>query len=258
MGDDDEDRDIQPDHERGDPASDEQSSPTPDEAQDEEVAGRLDWLRAGVLGANDGIVATSALILGVAASTTSREAILTAGIAGLVAGAGAMAAAEYVSVSSQRDSEKAVLAKRQRELKEHPEQALAELTDLYTDKGLSHGLAEQVAHELTEHDALGAHAEAGLGLDPDNPSGPWTSAFASFAAFTVGSMVPLLGIAVPPTAWRELVVVLASVLALASTGILAARLGRSPTAKALWRNVSTGLLAMSVTYGIGSLVGHAG
>lgn len=243
-----EERDVQPQDERGDPHVDE-----PDDA---DIPGRLNWLRAGVLGANDGIVATAAIVLGVAASTTSRTAILTAGIAGLAAGAMAMAAGEYVSVSSQRDSEKALLAKQQRELRQTPEEALAKLTDLYAGKGLSHDLAEQVAHQLTEHDSLGAHAEADLGIDPDNLTGPWSSAFASFIAFTVGALVPLLAMAFAPPLWRVAVTVVASVLALASTGILAARLGQSPTAKPLWRNVASGLAAMAFTYGIGSLVGH--
>ncbi len=168
----------------------------------------------------------------------------------------AMAAGEYVSVSSQRDSEKALLAKRQRELWQTPEEALAKLSDLYADKGLSRDLAEQVAHQLTEHDSLGAHAEADLGIDPDNLTGPWNSAFASFIAFTVGALVPLLGIAFPPAPWRVGLAVAASALALATTGILAARLGQAPTAKPLWRNVSSGSVAMAFTYGIGSLVGH--
>lgn len=242
------DRDVQPHHER--------SHPENDARQEVDVSGRLNWLRAGVLGANDGIVATAAIVLGVAAATTSRTAILTAGIAALTAGAMSMAAGEYASVSSQRDSEKAMLAKQRRELSQTPEEELAKLTNLYADKGLSRALAETVARELTDHDALGAHAEADLGVDPDGLTSAWTSAFASLIAFAVGALVPLVGIAFPPTAWRIGVTVVASLLALAATGILAARLGRSPTAKPLWRNLISGTLAMAVTYSIGSLVGH--
>ena len=155
--------------------------PHDDEPHDESLAARLNWLRAGVLGANDGIVSTAGLVVGVAGATTDRRAILVAGVAGLVAGAMSMAAGEYVSVSTQRDSEQALLAKERRELREEPEEELAELAGLYVQKGLAEDLALQVAEQLTEHDALGAHAEAELGIDPDDLTNPWHAALASMS-----------------------------------------------------------------------------
>jgi len=221
------------------------------------MARRLNWLRAGVLGSNDGVVSTAGLVIGVAGATTSRTVIITAGIAGLAAGAMSMAVGEYVSVSSQRDSEHALLTKERRELEETPEEELEELTDLYATKGLTRELAKDVAIQLTAHDALGAHAEAELGIDPNNLTSPTHASVASFIAFTIGSLLPLLAIALPPTSWRVPVTVITVVLALAGTGLLAARLGSAPVHRSLWRNVIGGLLAMAVTYGIGSLVGHA-
>ena len=225
------------------------------EAHDGSVAGRLNWLRAGVLGANDGIVSTAGLVIGVAAATTERGAVLTAGLAGLAAGAMSMAVGEYVSVSTQRDSEKALIAKEIRELDEEPEEELAELTAIYRGKGLSPDVARQVAEQLTAHDALAAHAEVELGIDPENYTNPWHAAWASMAAFTVGAMLPLLAIVLPPTAWRIPFTVVAVVLALAFTGLVSARLGSSDAKRATVRVVIGGLLAMAVTYGIGALVG---
>ena len=158
---------------------------------------RLNWLRAGVLGANDGIVSTAGLVIGVAAATTSRTAILTAGLAGLVAGAMSMAVGEYVSVSTQRDTEEALLVKERRELDEMPEFELGELTALYAAKGLTDEVADEVAVQLTAHDALAAHADIELGIDPDDLSNPWHAAFASFLAFTVGSLLPLIAVLTP-------------------------------------------------------------
>lgn len=220
------------------------------------MARRLNWLRAGVLGSNDGIVSTAGLVIGVAGATTSQTVILTAGIAGLAAGAMSMAVGEYVSVSSQRDSEQALLAKERRELEETPEEELEELTDLYAAKGISRALAREVAVQLTAHDALGAHAEVELGIDPDNLTSPTHASVASFIAFTIGSLLPLLAIAFPPTSWRVPVTVVTVVLALAGTGLVAARLGSAPARRSLWRNVIGGMAAMAVTYIIGSLVGH--
>ncbi|QIM20149.1 VIT family protein [Phycicoccus sp. HDW14] len=225
------------------------------EAHDGSMASRLNWLRAGVLGANDGIVSTAGLVIGVAAATTDRGAVLTAGLAGLAAGALSMAVGEYVSVSTQRDSERALIAKEVRELREEPEAELAELAEIYEGKGLSPELALQVASELTAHDALAAHAEAELGIDPENFTNPWHAAWASMVAFTVGAVLPLLAIVLPPTGWRVPVTVVAVVLALAFTGLLSARLGDSDARRATVRVVVGGLLAMAVTYGIGSLVG---
>ncbi len=228
---------------------------THDEAHDGSFAGRLNWLRAGVLGANDGIVSTAGLVIGVAAATTDRGAVLTAGLAGLAAGAMSMAVGEYVSVSTQRDSERALIQKEIRELREEPEAELAELAGIYQGKGLSPELAHRVAVELTAHDALGAHAEAELGIDPDNLTNPWHAALASMVAFTVGALLPLLAIVLPALSWRVPVTVVAVVLALMGTGLLSARLGEADARRATVRVVAGGVLAMIVTYGIGALVG---
>jgi VIT1/CCC1 family predicted Fe2+/Mn2+ transporter len=226
-----------------------------DEPHTQNHGARLNWLRAGVLGANDGIVSTAGLVIGVAAATTDRGAILTAGLAGLAAGAMSMAAGEYVSVSTQRDTEQALLAKERHELREMPEEELAELTSLYEDRGLTPELAHQVAVQLTEHDALAAHAEVELGIDPNELTNPWHAAWASMIAFTVGAVLPLLAILLPPPGGRVPVTALAVVAALVLTGWLSASLGGARMRPAIVRNVAGGVLAMLVTYGIGSLVG---
>ncbi|GAA4686232.1 VIT family protein [Nocardioides nanhaiensis] len=229
--------------------------PHPDEPHAQGVQGRLNWLRAGVLGANDGIVSTAGIVMGVAGATSDSTAILVAGVAGLTAGALSMAAGEYVSVSTQRDSELALLEKERRELREEPEEELAELADLYVRKGLDPALAQQVAEQLTERDALGAHAEAELGIDPDELTSPVAAALASMLAFTVGALLPLLTITVSPAGARVPVTVVAVVVALALTGWSSARLGYGPPGRAVVRNVVGGLLAMAVTYAVGALVG---
>lgn len=216
---------------------------------------RLNWLRAAVLGANDGIVSTAGLVVGVASATSDRSVILVAGVAGLAAGALSMGAGEYVSVSTQHDSEHALLEKERRELAEDPEEELAELADIYIGKGLSEELAIQVARELTEHDALGAHAEAELGIDPDDLTNPWTAAWASLLSFTVGALLPLLTIVLVVADFRVPVTAVAVVLALALTGWASARFGYGPAKRAVLRNMSGGLFAMVVTYAIGALVG---
>jgi VIT1/CCC1 family predicted Fe2+/Mn2+ transporter len=226
-----------------------------DEPHEPGYRGRLNWLRAGVLGANDGIVSTAGIVMGVAGATTDRTTILIAGIAGLVAGALSMAAGEYVSVSTQRDSELALLEKERRELRDDPEDELQELAGLYVAKGLSEDLALQVAHQLTEHDALGAHAEAELGIDPDDITSPWAAALASSLAFVVGALLPLLTITLVDPDLRVPVTVASVALALALTGWASARLSFGPRGRAVLRNVAGGLLAMVVTYAIGSLVG---
>jgi VIT1/CCC1 family predicted Fe2+/Mn2+ transporter len=225
------------------------------EAHEAGVGARLNWLRAGVLGANDGIVSTAGIVIGVAAATTDRGTIATAGVAGLAAGAMSMAAGEYVSVSTQRDTEKALLAKERRELREMPRQELEELAQIYAGKGLTPDLAHEVARQLTAHDALAAHAEAELGIDPDDLTNPWHAAWASMLSFTVGALLPLLAILLPPVASRVWVTALAVVAALVLTGVVSARLGRAPLRPAVLRNVAGGVLAMAVTYAIGSLVG---
>lgn len=229
--------------------------PHEDEPHSDNVSGRLNWLRAGVLGANDGIVSTASLVVGVAGASGDRTSILVAGVAGLFAGAMSMAAGEYVSVSTQRDSEKALLEKERRELEEEPEEELAELTHLYMEKGLSEELARQVAEELTAHDALAAHAEAELGIDPEELTNPWHAAGASMVAFTVGALLPLLTITLSPESLRLWVTALSVAVALALTGWISAWLGYGRPGRAVARNVGGGLLAMGVTHFIGSLVG---
>ncbi|MDN5796853.1 MAG: VIT family protein [Intrasporangium sp.] len=219
------------------------------------LGARLNWLRAAVLGANDGIVSTAGVVVGVAGATSDRASIVVAGVAAAAAGALSMAAGEYVSVSTQRDSERAMLHLERRELHEDPEGELEELTQLYQAKGIGRPLAEEVAKALTAHDALAAHAEVELGIDPDDLTNPWHAAWASMAAFTAGALLPLLVIAFSPATIRTWVTVLAVVAALALTGWTSARIGRSPARAAALRNVGGGVVAMAVTYAIGSLVG---
>ncbi|NKS51435.1 VIT family protein [Prescottella equi] len=222
------------------------------------LSSRLNWLRAGVLGANDGIVSVAGLVVGVAAATTDRGPILTAGLAGLAAGAVSMALGEYVSVSTQRDTEQALLAKEKHELSTIPEAELEELASLYEAKGLSSETARKVAEELTEHDAFAAHAEAELGIDPDELTNPWQAAGASAISFTVGAILPMLAILLPPATARIPVTFAAVLVALAITGSLSARLGGARRSRAVLRVVTGGALAMAVTYGIGQLLGVAG
>lgn len=218
-------------------------------------ATRLNWLRAGVLGANDGIISTAGVVIGVAAATPNRTAVLIAGLASLAAGAMSMAVGEYVSVSTQRDSERALLEKERRELEEMPEEELEELAAIYRDKGISDDLAHEVARQLTEHDALAAHAEAELGIDPDELTNPWHAAWASMVAFTLGALLPLAAILLPPAAWQVPVTVAGVLLALLLTGAISATLGGSRRTPAVLRNLLGGVLAMGITYGIGSLLG---
>lgn len=215
----------------------------------------LNKLRAGVLGANDGIVSVAAMVMGVAGATTDSFAILVAGVAGLSAGALSMAVGEYVSVSAQRDSERALLARERWELENLPDQELAELASLYEAKGLTPDLAHQVATQLTHHDALGAHAEAELGIDPDELVNPWHAAGASMGAFVLGALVPLLVMVLTAPSVRVWATAGAVVGALVLTGVLSARIGGARVLPAVVRVVSGGVLAMAITYAIGMLVG---
>lgn len=226
-----------------------------DEPHEEGFNDRLNALRAAVLGANDGIVSTAGIVLGVAGATTNRTTILVAGVAGVVAGAMSMAAGEFVSVSTQRDSEEALLAKERRELAEDPEDELAELAGLYAEKGLDDELALEVARQLTAKDALAAHAEVELGIDPDDLTSPWTAAVASMAAFTVGALLPLLTILLVAPELRLWVTGAAVTVALALTGWASARFGYGSARRAVVRNVAGGLLAMAVTHLVGQVVG---
>ncbi|MFD6890189.1 VIT family protein [Streptomyces sp. NPDC059957] len=221
------------------------------------ISTRLNWLRAGVLGANDGIISTAGLVVGVAGATTSRTAILAAGVAGLLAGALSMAAGEYVSVSSQRDSERAALEVERRELEESPQEELEELTGLLVGRGLSESVAREAAEQLTERDALRAHARVELGINPDELANPWHAAVASLVAFTVGALLPLLAIVLPDASERVPVTVVAVLLSLTLCGVLSARLGGAPPGRAILRNVTGGALAMAVTYAVGTWLGAA-
>ncbi|MFJ3756140.1 MULTISPECIES: VIT family protein [unclassified Streptomyces] len=229
-----------------------------DEAHGGALGSRLNWLRAAVLGANDGIVSTAGIVVGVAGATGDRNALLTAGLAGLLAGSMSMAAGEYVSVSTQRDSELAALAQERRELKERPEAELEELTELLERRGLSREVAREAAVQLTERDALKAHASVELGIDPDELTNPWNAALASFLAFTVGALLPLLAMVLPPAGWRLPVTVGSVLAALVLTGWSSARLGAAAAGPAMVRNVAGGALAMGVTFAAGTLLGAVG
>lgn len=222
------------------------------------IAGRLNWLRAGVLGANDGIVSVAAIVVGVAGATSAVAPILTAGVAGLVGGAISMALGEYVSVSSQRDSQRALIAKERRELAEMPDEELAELTEIYQSKGLSAATADKVARELTAHDALAAHLEAELGITETDVVSPWQAAGASALAFTIGAVLPLLAILLPPESARVPVTFAAVLLALAVTGASSARIGGSPWLRPTVRVVVGGAIALAATFLIGTLLGTTG
>lgn len=218
---------------------------------------RANWLRAGVLGADDGIVSTSSLMLGVLAASASRTAILTAGIAGLAAGALSMAVGEYVSVSSQRDSERADLAMEKRSLAENPKEELAELAAIYESRGLDSKLARQVAEQMHEHDALDAHARDELNLDQEALVSPLQAALASCVAFSVGALVPILAAAISKGHADGLVLVIASLTALAISGAIGAFIGGGHRLRAAARVFIGGGAAMAITAFIGHLVGRA-
>jgi VIT1/CCC1 family predicted Fe2+/Mn2+ transporter len=221
-----------------------------------DLAHKLNWLRAGVLGANDGIMSTSGLLLGVSAAATSTQAtILVAGVAALVAGSISMSAGDYTSVSAQRDSEIAALEEERRSLKANPEAELRELALYYEAKGLSFDLATQVAQELTEKDALKAHADAELGIAEGEHVSPLAAAISSFVSFAGGSVLPLLAMAGPWQQFRNQATIGAVVLALAITGYVGAKIGGAKAGRSVIRNLAVSLLTMGVTYLIGHLVG---
>lgn len=230
----------------------------PNEPHGAGLGQRLNWLRAGVLGANDGIVSVASLVVGVAGATTNSSALLIAGLAGLIGGAISMALGEYVSVSSQRDSETALIAKEREELRTMPDEELAELTELYRHRGLSEQTAHRVAVELTAHDALAAHLEVELGINQDDLVNPWHAAISSAISFTLGALLPLLAILLPPAGWRVPVTFVAVLLALAVTGFLSARIGGSNPVRASIRLVVGGALALVATWLIGTLLGTTG
>ena len=219
------------------------------------VASRLNWLRAGVLGANDGIISMAGLVIGIAAATTDAGEIATAGVAGLVAGAVSMALGEYVSVSSQRDTERALIEKEQRELADSPVEEQTELVSLLIGRGLSARTAEVVAGELTRSDPLGAHLAVELGINEQEIARPWVAAASSAVAFSVGAAVPVAAILTTPPSLRIVATFLAVVLGLLVTGWLSASLGGAPKGRATLRLIVGGAAAMAVTFGVGYLFG---
>ena len=221
------------------------------------MASRLNWLRAGVLGANDGIVSTAGLVVGVAGATSELGIIFTAGLAGLVSGAVSMALGEYISVSSQRDSERSHLALEIQELRDSPAQELEELVGMYVRKGLSVATARRVAEELTHHDALAAHADIELGIDPEGLTNPLHASAASAIAFTLGALLPLVAILLAPASVRIAVTVAIVLAALAVAGVLSARIGRSGARLAVTRVVVGGAAGLALTYAIGRMFGTA-
>jgi vacuolar iron transporter family protein len=218
---------------------------------------RIGWLRAAVLGANDGIVSTASLVLGVAAANAARAEVLIAGVAGLVAGAMSMAAGEYVSVQSQADTEAADLARERRELAADVDAEHRELSGIYVQRGLDPELADEVAAQLMAHDAIGAHARDELGISQTLSARPVQAAFASAASFTAGAALPLLVVLLVPRGALALSVAASTLLFLGALGALAARTGGASTTAGAWRVMFWGALAMAVTAGVGALFGTA-
>lgn len=215
----------------------------------------IGWLRAAVLGANDGLISTASLVIGVASSGSARAAILIAGVAGVVAGAMSMAAGEYVSVSSQADVEGADLARERDELATQPEAELAELAHIYIERGLTPELAEQVATQLTAHDALGAHARDELGLSEITAARPLQAALASAGSFAVGATLPVLIVAFAPSASLTKLVIASTLLLLSLLGALAAKVGGAPTGRGALRVAFWGAIAMAASALVGKLFG---
>ncbi|HYM65213.1 MAG TPA: VIT family protein [Candidatus Sulfotelmatobacter sp.] len=219
---------------------------------------KLNWLRASVLGANDGIVSMAGLVFGLAGATNSSIIILTAGIAGIIASSISMAVGEYVSVSSSRDTEKALLEKERFELKNFPKEELEELAQIYQKKGLSKKTAKIVADELTAHDPIAAHFDAELQIDPNNLTNPYHAAIASAFSFLLGGAIPLLSIILTPVSFRIPFTFTSVLIALCLTGIVSAKVGGANIKRAVIRVVIGGIIAMAVTYGIGKLFNLSG
>jgi vacuolar iron transporter family protein len=221
-------------------------------------SGRAGWLRAGVLGADDGLVSTASLMIGVAAAAASSSAIIVAGLAGLVAGAMSMAAGEYVSVSSQRDTELADMERETRELATAPSQELRELTELYVRRGLEPALARTVAERLTEVDALDAHMREELGIRREGSARPVQAAAVSAVSFAVGAALPVLAAVIGPSSIRIPAIAITAMVFLATLGMMGARIGGAPIARGALRVLVGGATAMVITAGIGHLAGVAG
>ncbi|MEO8675163.1 MAG: VIT family protein [Casimicrobiaceae bacterium] len=218
---------------------------------------RIGWLRAAVLGANDGIVSTASLVLGVAAANAARSEVLVAAVAGLVAGAMSMAAGEYVSVHSQADTEAGDLARERGELAADVPAEQRELASIYVKRGLAPALAEQVAVQLMAHDALGAHARDELGISKELAARPVQAALSSAASFVAGAALPLVVAAIVPASLLSIAVAGSSLVFLAGLGVLAARTGGAPVVASAWRVTFWGALAMALTAGVGALFGTA-
>lgn len=216
---------------------------------------KLNKLRAAVLGANDGIVSISSVVMGVAGATSDTKSITIAGLAALIAGALSMAVGEYVSVSSQSDAEKAYIREEKKDLRETPDYELDELAREYIKQGLSSKLAHQVAGELTKKDALRAHLRMHFNLDPDDINNPWHAAIASLIAFTIGGAVPFMTIVFIPPTWRIPATVAAVVVALFTVGYMSAIAGDASKRRAITRVIFGGMLAMGITYAVGLLFG---
>lgn len=226
-----------------------------DEAPGASIASKLNWLRAGVLGANDGIVSTSSIIFGVAGASASHSSVVLAGIAAIVAGAMSMGAGEYVSVSSQRDLEDAELERERAEIEADPECELVELQHLLEERGIDASLARKVAAQLTNRDALTAHARLEFGIDPASVVNPWQATIASMLSFTGGGLIPFVSMVLSPRAVGLWISGVAVLVALTLTGWISAELGGAPRLRSIARNVLGGLLAMAITYGVGKIAG---
>jgi VIT1/CCC1 family predicted Fe2+/Mn2+ transporter len=220
-----------------------------------QILSTLNWLRAGVLGANDGIVSTAAIIFGVAGGSASHATIMLAAIAAVAAGALSMAAGEYVSVSTQRDLEYGELARQKADLERDPERELQVLARLFEQRGVDSKTAMEVSRQMSAKDALSVHARAELGIDPDAVTNPWAAALASLVAFTAGGAIPVAAMLLSPRPAEIWVTGAAVVVAMALTGAVSARLGKFPVLRSVIRNVAGGLLAMAVTYGVGNFAG---
>ena len=225
--------------------------------QERHATGRIGWLRAAVLGANDGLLSTASLLVGVAAAEVSRSVLLTTGVAGLVAGATSMAVGEYSSVSSQRDAELADLSLEREELQTSPRTELEELEGIYVRRGLDPPLAREVALQLTAHDALGSHARDELGLDPSALARPVQAAATSAVSFSIGALVPLLCVLVAGLSLRVPACVVITLAALGLLGAVGAGLGNASKARGAWRVLIGGALAMALTYVLGDIAGAA-
>ncbi|MDR0488960.1 MAG: VIT family protein [Propionibacteriaceae bacterium] len=219
------------------------------------LASKLNWLRAGVLGANDGIVSVAGLVMGVAGATQNSAALFIAGLAGLVAGALSMAGGEYVSVSTQKDTELAAVQKVRELLEADPEKAMADLSAVYENQGCTRELANQVARTLNDHDAIATHTQAQYGISAHEQTSPWIAAFASFIAFTMGALIPLIAMVCASVSVRVISTSVAVMVALALTGSISAWLGGANISRAVLRNCLVGALTMGITYLVGNMVG---